>query len=141
MPSTSLRVLSSKTFRCSWSKTDISAKSRLATSWGELMTARSWGARETNRRPNSNAAMSWLDLASLRPRSAHNSAKLTRPNPARPSKRASRREETAKTFSPGKPVRNRMAMSSVLLKDLGPNARSRSRGRSPWGRSRIVGWY
>ena len=39
------------------------------------------------------------------------------------------------------PLLWRMAISSVLLRYLGPYSLSLSLGLSPWGRSRIMGWY
>ena len=80
----------------------------------------SWGASDTNRRPSSNPAKSWETLASLSPRTRHNSENVARPNPANPLKRASRREDNASTFSPCRPVRSRIAISSVLFKWRSP---------------------
>ncbi len=82
----------------------------------------------------------WQALASLSPRAAQSSAKVARPKPANPPKSDSSREDRDRTFSPFNPVRSRIAINSVLLRGLEPNSRNRSRGRSPWGRSRIIGW-
>jgi len=55
--------------------------------------------------------------------------------------RASSPVDRLSTLSPSTPVLRSMAISSALLRLFAPSALSLSRGRSPWGRSRIIVEY
>ena len=136
MPSTWLRTSSSATRTCSWSSRGISLISRPASSSGDRTVVRASGEADARRMPSPSAALTWAAFASPSPFRCI-AVKDARQRPGRPSKWASSRFAWDSALSFDEPTRSRIASSSALESACAPASRSRSRGRSVSGRSRI----